>query len=308
MKADPQTCEVPVIFISAYTDMSNVLRGFDLGGVDYITKPFQVKEVLARVANHLTLVRQRKQIRASWEQDRQRYEMLDQMKNKFIQMATHDLRNPLNIILGYAVLLEGVEVSDRDAEFVRQAAHELQRSTEKMRTLVTDMLDLARLEVRAQLALLPLSLSPFLEQSLVGFQTLASQKQIELRYIPPAEAVTVLVDASRIERVIDNLLSNAIKYTPDGGCVEVTAHTNHDQVMIEVSDTGLGIPEEEMPRLFEAFFRSTSPEHQKIEGTGLGLSIVKSIVEQHGGQVAATSELGMGSTFSFTLPLSPVAR
>jgi signal transduction histidine kinase len=78
--------------------------------------------------------------------------------------------------------------------------------------------------------------------------------------------------------------------------------------MIEVSDTGLGIPEEEMPRLFEAFFRSTSPEHQKIEGTGLGLSIVKSIVEQHGGQVSATSELGMGSTFTFTLPLSPAAR
>jgi len=308
LKADPQTREIPVIFISAYADMSNVLRGFDLGGVDYITKPFQVKEVLARVANHLTLVRQRKQIKALWEQDRQRYEVLDQMKNRFIQMATHDLRNPLNVILGYAVLLEGVEVSARDAEFVRQAAHELQRSTEKMRTLVTDMLDLARMEVRAQLAMLPISLSTFLEQSLVGFQTLADQKQIALTYTAPAEDITVLADVSRIERVIDNLLSNAIKYTPAGGRVTVTAHLDHDQAVIEVCDTGLGIPEEEMPRLFEAFFRSTSSEHQKIEGTGLGLSIVKSIVEQHGGQVSATSELGQGSTFRFTLPLSPAAR
>lgn len=303
LKADPQTHEIPVIFISAYADTSTVLRGFDLGGVDYITKPFQVKEVLARVANHLTLVRQRKQIEALWEQDRQRYEMLDQMKNRFIQMATHDLRNPLNIILGYAVLLEDVEVSERDAEFVRQAAHELQRSTDKMRTLVTDMLDLARLEVRAQLTKTPISVTTFLERSLVGFQTLANQKQIVLKCIPPAEDITVLGDVDRIERVIDNLLSNAIKYTPPGGHVEVTALANSEQVTIQVSDTGLGIPEEEMPRLFEAFFRSASPEHLKIEGTGLGLSIVKSIVEQHGGQVSATSQFGKGSTFSFTLPL-----
>lgn len=307
LKADTQTRDAPVIFISAYTDTDNVLRGFDLGGVDYITKPFQVKEVLARVANHLMLVRQRKQIEALREQDRQRYEMLDQMKNKFIQMATHDLRNPLNIILGYAVLLESVEVSEKDAEFVQQAAHELQKSTEKMRTLVADMLDLARMEVRARLSLSPVRLTPFLEQCLASFRTLLDQKELELEFRPSQEEVTLMADVARLERMIDNLVSNAIKYTPSGGYIEVAVESFPDHVVIQVSDTGLGIPEEDMPRLFEAFFRVNTPQHQKIEGTGLGLLIVKSIAEQHGGQVSVSSALGQGSTFSVSLPLSPVA-
>jgi signal transduction histidine kinase len=307
LKADPATRDVPVIFISAFSDTENILRGFDLGGVDYITKPFQVKEVLARVATHLTIVRQRKQIVALRELDRQRYEMLDEMKNRFIQMATHDLRNPLNVILGYAVMLEGAQCSEDDLAFVRESAREIQKSTAKMRGLVTDILDLASMEARSALQLAPVSLTPFLSGCLKGFFPIANQKQIELIFQPPDDEVSVLLDAPRFERVMDNLVSNAIKYTPAGGLIEVCVHPDHDQVALEVSDTGLGIPDEDLPRLFEAFFRVATPEHLEVEGTGLGLSIVKSIVEQHGGKIGVTSQLGQGSTFTVSLPLIPVA-
>jgi two-component system sensor histidine kinase VicK len=270
-----------------------------VGGVDYITKPFQFKEVLARVASQLTLVRQRRQIEAIREQDRQYFESLDTMKNQFISMATHDLRNPLNVIKGYTALLKRINC-DEDG-LLGECIDGIEQSLEKMRLLVADMLDLAKLEKRVDLDLKSVWLNDFLQDALAGFDLMAAQKDVLFIYRPPAQDVGLEIDPGRMARAIDNLVSNAIKYTPSGGRVEVVAQTGSNFVLIHVIDTGMGIPEKDLPHLFDAFYRVERNGEDDIEGTGLGLSIVKTIVEQHGGQIVVESESGVGSAFSILL-------
>lgn len=302
LKADDTTAHIPIIFISASHNIDGIIRAFDAGGVDYITKPFEYREVLARVASQMTLVHQRQQIERLREQDRQNFEALDRMKAEFFSMATHDLRSPLNIIQGYIALLEEVEVSERDAELLQQALHDMQASVRKMMTLVSDMLDLAQLESGVAVFAQETSFREFLDLAVSSADILAAQQNLGFSYHPPAEDAVVELDRERMSRVIDNLISNALKYTPEGGQVQVVGDVAPNYVSIHVIDTGLGIPAEDIPHLFDTFFRVQARSHRQIEGTGLGLSIVKAIVEQHGGSIAVSSEYGQGSEFSVRLP------
>jgi two-component system sensor histidine kinase/response regulator len=302
LKADPRTRDIPVIFISALSETENIVKGFEVGGADYIIKPFQLREVLARVASQLTLVQQRKQIEALRAQDRQYFESLNRMKDQFIRMATHDLRNPLNVILGYASVIDRLDVSAHDRSLRAQAVENVRQSVEKMRTLVTDLLDLAQFETNSYLSMTPKSLGDFLATCMGGLSVIAAQKNITLDYVPPSENVMVHIDENYMARVVDNLVTNALKYTPGGGQVKVRATSDENNATIEVSDTGLGIPEQDLPHIFDSFYRVRQGEYERIEGSGLGLSIVKTIVEQHGGKVKVESHPGQGSTFWVSLP------
>jgi signal transduction histidine kinase len=135
-----------------------------------------------------------------------------------------------------------------------------------------------------------------------GLNVIATQKNIQLDFVPPPDNVIVHIDENYMARVIDNLVSNALKYTPSGGRVKVRATSDDNNATIEVSDTGLGIPEQDLPHIFDAFYRVRQGEYESIEGSGLGLSIVKTIVEQHGGKVKVESKPGQGSTFWVILP------
>ncbi len=303
LKANADTRDIPVMFISALSETSNIVHGFEIGGVDYITKPFQYREVIARVQNQLTLTYQRRQIEALRAQDRQYFESLNRMKDQFIRMATHDLRNPLNVILGYTHVLDKLEVAESDRGLREQVSSNIRISVDKMRTLVTDLLDLAQLEMGMQLSFTWVSLADFLATCLSSFHILASQEKVDLIYDPPPDDIRVELDENYMTRVIDNLVSNAIKYTPEGGRVSVTACVEDDDVVIEVSDTGLGIPVEDLPHLFDPFYRVRQDEHQGVEGSGLGLSIVKTIVDQHNGAIQVDSTVGQGSTFRVILPV-----
>jgi signal transduction histidine kinase len=297
-----------VIFISALSDIDSVLKGFEAGGADYIVKPFQFREVLARVTSQLTLVQQRKQIETLRAQDKQHFESLQRMKDQFIRMATHDLRNPLNVILGYANMMERLNTSDRDLPLRDQAIENIRQSVDKMRGLVSDLLDFAHFEAGTFLTLAPVPLSQFIDKCLVGLHIVATEKHIELAYTAAPQDVTINVDENYMARVIDNLVSNAIKYTPSGGRVEVRAELSEHQIIsIQVTDNGMGIPEEELPFIFDAFYRVRQTGHEQVEGSGLGLSIVKTVVEQHHGQVTVQSTPGMGSTFCVTLPVMQAA-
>jgi two-component system sensor histidine kinase/response regulator len=302
LKADPATRDIPVIFISALNEIDNVVKGFDVGGVDYITKPFNTREVLARVFNQITMARQRQQIEAMHEKERQRYETLNTMKNRFIHMATHDLNNPLNVILGYAMMLEELEVTEPDRPFLAEAVKNVQTAANKMRRLVTEMLELAQLEIQTALDCTEVSLADFVQKSVDGFKLMAEQKDITLNHEPPSEDVKIRVDEGRMSRVLDNLLSNAVKYTPAGGSINLAETVEDDVIQIEIADTGYGIPEEDLPRLFEAFYRVRRDIHKAVNGTGLGLAVVKTIVEQHNGQIKVFSELDKGTTFVISLP------
>lgn len=302
LKADVSTRDIPVIFISALSDIDDVVRGFEVGGVDYITKPFKFREVLARIASQLTLVRQRQEIEALRHQDRQTFESLNRMKNEFIRMATHDLRNPLNVILGYRSVLQRLTVAEEHRALMDEALQAIDDNVEKMRKLVTDMLDLAQMETSWQFKPAPVSLAGLLEKAVGNFHLIAEQKGITLALAPPTGDTTVIVDASAITRVVDNLIVNALKYTPPGERIAVRAKLRGQHAIIQVGDTGIGIPPEDVPHVFDAFYRVKRPDVPDVEGTGLGLSIVKAIVERHGGHVDVRSKVGTGSVFSVILP------
>lgn len=302
LKANANTCDIPIIFISALDNTENIVRAFEAGGSDYVTKPFRFMEVVARVENHLMLVRQRQQIESWREQDRQRFESINKMKTHFIGTATHDLKNPLLVILGYVALMEK-QGDIKNSRISISSLQGIRASVGKMTTLVTDMLDLVQMESGTALDKKPVPVTTFIRSCLEGFDILADQNQISLVFTQPQENVSIAIDEKRLKRVMDNLVSNAIKYTPSGGTVEVKASIQDGHAIIQVIDTGFGIPADAVPHLFETFYRVKSEQHMQVDGTGLGLAIVKAIVEQHRGSIKVASKLGKGSTFTIRLPL-----
>lgn len=294
--------DVPVIFISALDDTNNIVKGFDVGGVDYINKPFKSREVLARVHTHVTIARQRKEIEALRQRERQQFERMDTLRSQFISSATHDLKNPLFVISGYTDMLE-MNPDITGNKRVKGFIEAIQRGVEKMTDLVHDMLDLLQLETEVTLDTKREDLNTFLRYVIRDMKLRASEKDITLTLHPADEDIAVLMDTKRMMRVFENLLSNAIKYTQDGGTVDIHVLEAGDTVAIDVVDTGLGIPTDMVENLFQPFQRVNSEEHMAQEGTGLGLSIVKTLVEQHGGTVEVSSVLGEGSRFRVTLPV-----
>lgn len=302
IKQREASADIPVIFISALDQINDVVKAFEVGGVDYIQKPFKSREVLARVKTHITLARQKREIDALRKREHQQFEQVDKLRSQFIGSATHDLKNPLFIISGYADMLQATPAVQKSQNALNYVAS-IHRSVDKMMTLVHDMLDLMQLETTINLEKSPVSLNALLKTIAYDMSFTATEKQIKLRLHLPDDNVELMIDYDRMTRVFENLLSNAIKYTPSGGTVTISCLLGHKNAIIEVIDTGLGIPKDVLPNIYQPFQRINSDEHLAESGTGLGLSIVKAIVEQHGGTVTAESELGKGSCFRVTLPL-----
>lgn len=300
LKADETTRDIPIIFISALNDVEAIVKAFEVGGVDYITKPFKLREVLARVSTHLMLVRQRKQLEDRYMRDMKHFEALSKMKEQFVTSATHDLKNPLSLIMGYVALLENMTVEEFE-QYGAEYVDGISSGAKRIQSLIADMLDLAQLQTGASLQFTPTNILAFLKNALRGADINAMQKSIALIYTPPDRSVDILIDPNQMLRVVDNLVMNAIKYTPDGGRVDVFCDIYDDAVAIRVRDTGFGIPKKDLPHIFDAFYRVRGEQQSKISGTGLGLAIVRTIVEQHGGTIEVESELGHGSTFSVFL-------
>jgi two-component system sensor histidine kinase/response regulator len=301
LKADERTADIPVIFISALDETDNIVKGFDVGGGDYITKPFKYREVLARVEGQLTMYWQKRQIEAMMEKERNHHHMLDEMRKQFIGSATHDLKNPIFIISGYMDMLERIPVI-LESERAQNYISAMRRGVSKMNNLVRDMLDLLQLEHGVEMDKVNYVFTSFVRESVQDTPLRAQEKGVSFTVDVPDDKTLITIDPKRMNRVMDNLVSNAIKYTPEGGSVFVTASIEDDRFTIEVADNGLGIPDEALPHLFTPFQRVETEEHMAQEGTGLGLSIVKAIVEQHDGQVTVQSVLGKGSTFRVDLP------
>lgn len=171
-----------------------------------------------------------------------------------------------------------------------------------MMVLVRDMLELLQMETTVTLEREATNFSFLLHQNIRDMRSMATEKQLNLALHLPDEDVVLMLDEARIGRVIENVLSNAIKYTPSGGSVDVTLTQTNEHAMLKIEDTGLGIPNEVLPTIFEPFERVKTTEHLAQEGTGLGLSIVKMLVEQHGGTIEVESALGEGSCFTIILP------
>ncbi len=302
LKAEPATRDVPVIFISSSDETLNKVRAFEVGGIDYVTKPLHLEELLARVNTHVRLYRSQREMDALRRQQLAAYEMANQMKDRFLRTVSHDLKNPINLIIGAVELLRDTK-KPVNGEQHEQLLDIIDRKAKFMEGLVNDLLDLARIEAGAPPNLVEAALNDILESTLHGFDILANRKRIALVALLPSREVKVYADPMHLSRAFSNLLTNALKYTPEGGQVKLEVRIEGASANILVIDTGLGIPEEDIPRLFEPFFRGTKSEHVQEEGTGLGLAIARAIINQHGGSISVESRVGEGSTFTVTLPI-----
>ena len=225
---------------------------------------------------------------------------LERLKSDFISTVSHELRTPLTSIKGYVDLVLAGDVgplTPEQKEFLTIVSQNTTRLTE----LINDLLEIERLESgKIEFEFAELDLAEVLENVARSLYVNAEQKGLEfLTEIP--SGLKVRGDRERLAQVFLNLLSNAIKYTP-AGTVELRAHQEDDAVVVEVRDTGIGLSESDLQKLFQKFFRSDNPYVRKVGGTGLGLSIAKAIVERHGGTITVTSQLGQGSTFTVRLP------
>lgn len=232
-------------------------------------------------------------------QDITSLKMMDRIKSDFIHTVSHDLRSPLTAILGYVELLERVgPLNDQQREFVRR----IQTSVHSITALVNDLLDLGRIEAGFDASRDLVLLQDVLHYTLETYQNQAQDKQITITVDIDPSLPAMRGNPIRLRQLMDNLVGNAIKYTPQGGRVRVSLQAEDGQIILQVADTGMGIPLADQPHIFEKFYRASNTP-KGTPGTGLGLAIVKSIVENHQGRIWLTSTPGQGSTFYVVLPV-----
>jgi two-component system, sensor histidine kinase and response regulator len=291
LKADPLTRQIPVIFLTASNEMEHLVKGFELGAVDYVTKPFNPPELLARVRTHLELKHARQRLR----------EMNDE-KNEFMGIAAHDLRNPLSAIKGYSEMM----IEDARALQHRELEENGRRvldAASRMAEMVQNLLDANRIERGEMTVILaPTELGSILSGVIENQRPRAAAKQQTIHLQKEAAPVTVLVDKTVMVQVLENLLSNAVKYSPLGKNIQVRLDKVAEAIRVAVQDEGPGLSAEDQKKLFGKFARLSAKPTGGEHSTGLGLSIVKKMVEAMNGRVWCESELGRGATFTVEFP------
>lgn len=293
LKNNPGLKDIPVIFISALNDTGNIVEALNVGGVDYINKPFQAREVLARVRTHLKLRCQSKELLD-----------LNASRNKFFSIIAHDLRGPLSGIMGLTELMadKNQYYTDNERE---ELMVDLSHSARNTFNLLENLLEWSQMDrgvtdfkiQKLDLAYIVLDCIHILSES-------ARKKTIELIVdVPNGEEVHA--DKNMLQTVIRNLLSNAIKFTPKGGNVTISAKvTEGNKTVISVKDTGIGMTDEISKNLFRINANTKRPGTEGELSTGLGLLLCKEFVEKQGGEIGAESIPGQGSVFSFTVPFA----
>ncbi|MEG4168963.1 MULTISPECIES: response regulator [unclassified Microcoleus] len=328
LQADPKTSEIPVIFISALDEVLDKLTAFQVGAVDYVTKPFHVAEVLARIEHQLTIQRLKKQLidrnKELQEEiiERKKAEeaaaAASLAKSQFVANMSHELRTPLNAILGFT------QVMSRDSLLSHENLENLRiinRSGQHLLELINDVLDLSKIEAGI-IALDERSFDLYLLLDTLEemFQIKAETKKMQLRFSVEANVPQYIkTDEKKLRVCLINLLGNAMKFTPEGGSIwlRVSVESNQPQsaesesdpnytslepllILFEVEDTGIGIATAEIDTLFDAFVQ-TQAGIKAADGTGLGLTITKKYVQIMGGDIRAKSVVGEGSSFKFNI-------
>lgn len=237
------------------------------------------------------------------EQANRKLRELDRLKSDFINAATHELRTPLTSIHGYAEFLEdaiGGPLTPTQREYVAQ----IQGSAHRLEYIINDLLDFARMEAGTfRLIKTKADLAETVNEATNILMPDAHRRGIQLETTLPASPIALPMDPQRIVQVLLNLMGNALKFTKRGGWVRVTLAASPQGARVEVSDSGIGMTADQLPRIFEKFYQVDASATREYGGTGLGLAITRALVEDHGGEIGVWSEPGCGSTFWFTLPM-----
>lgn len=229
-------------------------------------------------------------------------EQKDRIKDEYVERVTHDIKGHLAAIKScHDVVVGGLvgPLNEKQAQFIGKA----HLRTQKLVLFVRTLLRLTQMRLSNNPVSLPFSLKETIATSVAAAMSRAESKGVTLEARVELDQDTIVGAEFSIEEIITNILFNAVKYTPAGGTVKLSARAQADGILVEISDTGIGIPESELPRVFEEFYRASNARQVERDGTGLGLSIAQQVVERHGGRIWVTSKEGHGSTFSFKLPL-----
>lgn len=227
---------------------------------------------------------------------------IDILKSGFLANMSHELRTPLNSIIGFSQMLHDEvmgQVNDQQKRYLSNVLN----SSKQLELLIGDILDLAKIESgKAEVHIEEFDVKEIISNILIELGEIAEQKQINVKVNLQTCPNTIKADRMKIKQVMYNLLSNAIKFTPNNGNIEIGCHRNNGNNVFSVSDTGIGIREEDIDKIFSSFEQADASYTKTYQGTGLGLALVKFIVQMHGGTVNVESTLGKGSTFMFTIP------
>ncbi len=293
IKENAETADIAVIFITAKTDIQSMVQGFETGAVDYITKPFNKSELIARVRTHLTLQRQKRLLEEN-----------NALKDKVFSIIGHDLRNPVGNIKTYidAFLLSGFELSDEVSTLLK----DISILSEQAFALLENLLLWAknqsgRLTANPAMA----DIAEVIADVVLLIRHQADNKNISISRDPMSKT-EAFFDTEQIAIVLRNLIWNAIKFTPVEGKIQLRVRPYDEQgkayIKVEIEDTGVGIEAEDQKKLFDSRYHFTTFGTNNEKGSGLGLHLCREFVEMNGGTIGVQSEPGKGSTFFFTLP------
>lgn len=297
LKENSETKEIPIIFLTAKTETDDIVKGFELGAVDYITKPFKTSELLARVKTHLELKRSRDLITKQISQ----LEKLIEDRDKFISVISHDLRGPFTGFLGLTkILSENIESFSQ--EEIKEVSLELYNSLLRQYQLLENLLDWSKIQIgKVKINKQKIDITEIINNKIELFQISAKRKNLQL--INKIQAnVYAYADLMMISTVIHNLISNAIKFTKEGGKVTISSSQKDNFLEIAVSDTGIGIKKENIDKLFQESIGFSTPGTDYEKGSGLGLLIAKEMIELNGGKIRVESTENVGTTFYITIP------
>jgi two-component system sensor histidine kinase/response regulator len=302
--------EILTILMTGHGTIDSALEAMKRGASDYLTKPINLDELVLRVQKVLE-EKQRfvsmKEYITQLEKANQELKQVDEMKSEFVSVASHELRTPLATIKNAVQLVlkgKAGEINETQDNFLKMAEKNINRLT----NILNNLLDLSRIE-SGKIGMKFEELDPRVPIVFVlsSLKTQADGKSIYLETEVAEDLPFVFGDREKVEQILTNLIGNAIKFTPEGGKVMVSARLSdriRNAVAISVLDTGIGIPDDQLEKVFEKFHQVESPLHHSAGGTGLGLAITKGLVEAHQGQIWVESEVEKGSRFTFTLPLS----
>lgn len=318
LKANDATRDIPVIFMTALTDTADTVTGLSIGAVDYITKPIQPDEVLARVKTHLvvhTLKRQLQAQNAQLQQEIQERQHAEQSLQLLLRAVSHDLRNPVTgMLMVLRNLIQTSPSGSHDADnssdtlpstiaVPRSILERMIESSDRQLKLINSLLeahadDAQQPELQKQLV----HLSELVSNITQDIQPIVEKSQASIKNLISSKLPPVCVDPDQLWRVFENLVINALKHNPPGLEIVIDADVQDGVLRCCVHDNGVGISPEQCDRLFEPYSRGKNAHH--THGLGLGLYLCRQIVYAHGGDIGIKSQLGEGSTFWFTLPLT----
>lgn len=298
LKKDPETLDIPIIFLTALNNPSDLVKGFQVGANDFLTKPFNKEELLMRVMHQIQLVAAKRII----IQQNEELKRTISNRDKMYSVIAHDLRSPMASIRMVLNLAVNVVTPETVGEEIFNLLDKANRESEETHDLLDNLLKWTKSQTgRLNVVFQDIDLDDIVPGVVDIFRMIAEMKKIDLRYIPAAEKLTVHGDNDMIKTILRNFLSNAVKFTPDDKSVEVYYERDGDFARICVRDHGVGIE----PERLETIFRKGETTYGTggEEGSGLGLQLCQDFARKNGGDAYVESVQGEGSTFSFTIPL-----